>query len=98
MINITVIFSAKFLELQQTLPDLVNKLLMSEEAHFYMNSDMNCQNYNYWTSEQLFQVQEHHLYYPKLTVWCAVLSFKILGPIFFENDNSNAVTVTTERY
>jgi hypothetical protein len=34
----------------------------------------------------------------KVTVWCEVGTFGIVGPFFFENDNGATVKVTAEQY
>jgi len=39
-----------------------------------------------------------HFTIPKVTVWCAVSSFEIIGPYFFENEREKALTVTGPRY
>jgi hypothetical protein len=38
------------------------------------------------------------LHSPKVTVWCGVGAFGIVGPYFFENDSQGTVTVNSERY
>lgn len=63
-----------------------------------INGNVNCQNYHFGSSEQLYQVQKRPLHSPKVTVWFAVSPFKVLRPIFFEDDNDNTVTITTEIY
>ena len=38
------------------------------------------------------------MYSSKVTLWCAVAAFAIIGPYFFEDERGNADTVTSERY
>jgi len=38
------------------------------------------------------------LHSEKVTVWCAVSAFGVLGPYFFENATGQSVTVTSDRY
>ena len=38
------------------------------------------------------------LHSPKVTVWCRVGAFGIVGSYFFENDNEETMTVNSERY
>ena len=38
------------------------------------------------------------LHSAKVTVWCAVSSFRIIGPFFCEGEDSETVTVTAARY
>ena len=52
--------------------------------------------------ESLWQVVYSHKivvkYSRKITVWCSLDSFKLLGPFFYEDEMGNAVTVTREHY
>jgi hypothetical protein len=38
------------------------------------------------------------LHSEKVTVWCGVSAFGVLGPYFFENATGQSVTVTSDRY
>jgi hypothetical protein len=38
------------------------------------------------------------LHSEKVTVWCGVSAFGVLGPYFFENATGQSVTVTLDRY
>jgi len=58
---------------------------------------VNKQNYRFWASEQLSLLHITPLHSAKVTVWCGVASFGILGPYFCEKNNVT-VTVTSERY
>lgn len=70
---------------------------MSDEAHFYLIGDINNQNCRYWPTENPCEIHEKPLHSPKVSVWCAVSSSRIIGPYFFEENNA-MVTVTSERY
>ena len=37
-------------------------------------------------------------YTVKLTVWYAIACFGIISPHFFEDENRNSITVTSEQY
>ena len=41
---------------------------------------------------------QNPLHSSKVTVWCAVAAFAIIGPYFFEDERGNAYTVTSESY
>lgn len=69
----------------------------SDEAHFHLCGAVNKQNFRYWANENPREIHERPLHSPKVTVWCAVSKFGIIGPYFFE-DNGRTVTVTAERY
>ena len=73
------------------------KIAMSDEAHFHLNGSVNKQNCRYWSSENPRLTHETPLHSPKVTVWCAVGRFGIIGPYFFE-EGGVTVTVTSERY
>lgn len=77
-------------------PNVLN-LIMSDEAHFHLSGYVNKQNFRYWAAEQPQQIHEQPLHSEKVTVWCGVSAFGILGPYFFE-ENDRAVTVTSQRY
>ncbi|XP_039292755.1 uncharacterized protein LOC120353366 [Nilaparvata lugens] len=72
-------------------------LFCSDEAHFHLCGAVNKQNFRYWAANNPRQLHERPLNSPKVTVWCAVSQFGVIGPYFFEDDNIT-VTVTSERY
>lgn len=74
-----------------------NNLFMSDEAHFYLHGGVNKQNCRYWAEHNPHQIHQRPLHSPKLTVWCAISSSRIVGPYFFE-ENGQTVTVTSARY
>lgn len=84
--------------LLQDNPDTLNNLLMSDEAHFYLSGSVNKQNMRYWSPVNPMELHEKALHSPKVTVWCGVGAFGIVGPYFFENNNGQTVTVNSQRY
>jgi hypothetical protein len=52
----------------------------------------------YWSATNPTVLYERPLHSSKVTVWCAVSSFALMGPYFFEDDRERAVTVTGLRY
>jgi hypothetical protein len=68
-------------------------LLSSDEAHFRISGTVNKQNFRYWARE----LQERPLHSPRVTVWCAVADFGVIGPYFFEVGGAT-VTLTADRY
>ena len=72
-------------------------IMMSDEAHFQLDGTVNKQNCRYWSSENPQVLHQRPLHSQKVTVWCGVAQFGIIGPYFFEEDNST-VTVTSARY
>lgn len=79
-------------------PDILNHLLMTDEAHFHLSGFVNKQNMRYWSSVNPQELHQRPLHSPKVTVWCGVGVFGIVGPYFFETDDGQTVTVNAERY
>ena len=71
---------------------------MTDEAYFHLSGFVNKQNMRYWSPVYTTELHEMPLHSPKVTVWCGVGAFGIVGPYFFENDNEETVTVNSERY
>lgn len=67
-------------------------------VHFYLTGFVNRQNMRYWVKENRRELVEKPLYYPCVTVYRAIGSFDIIGPYFFEDEDSKKVTVNAERY
>ena len=69
----------------------------SDEAHFHLSGTVNKQNFRYWAANNPRQLHKRPLHSPKVTVWCSVSQFGVIGPYFFEDEN-RTVTVTSARY
>ena len=91
-------FCCQFVGILTENPDLPNKLLMSDEAHFNLHGTVNKQNFQYWSAANPHELHQHPTYDPKVTVWCAVWSRGVTGPYFFEDEDGKAITVTSQRY
>jgi len=72
-------------------------LLNSDEAHFHLNGAVNKQNFRYWAERNPRELQEQPLHSLRVTVWCAVADFGVIGPYFFEEGGAT-VTVTSDQY
>jgi len=77
---------------------VINTFLMADEAHFHLSAYVNKQNYRYWAPENPQELHQRPLHSERLTVWCGIASFGVLGPYFFEDNEGAAVTVTSEYY
>jgi len=66
--------------------DYVNKLLLSDEAHFHLSGFVNKQNFRCWPATNPVELHERPLHSSKVTVWCAISSLGIIGPYFFEDE------------
>ncbi|GFT41972.1 transposable element Tc3 transposase [Trichonephila clavipes] len=69
-----------------------------DEAHFWLNGNVNKQNCRIWSEANPQVYVETPLHPEKLTVWCALWAGGILGPYFFKNDKGYNVTVNGNRY
>ena len=81
--------------LEQIAPEAA--FFSSDEAHFHLCGAVNKQNFRYWAESNPQIIQEIPLYSPKLTVWCAISQFGVIGAYFFEEDRVT-VTVNFEHY
>ncbi|GFS84932.1 uncharacterized protein TNCV_1305461 [Trichonephila clavipes] len=79
-------------------PDSHKRILVSDEAHFWLNGYVNKQNCRIWSEANLQVYVETSLHPEKLTVWCALWAGGIIGPYFFKNDEGHNVTVNGDRY
>ena len=78
--------------------DVVNTLLMSSVAHFRVSGYVNKQNCRYWAPNNRHELPQCPLHSAKVTLWCEVYSYGIIGPYFFENAKGHTVTLNAERY
>ena len=69
--------------------EFLDKLWMSDEAHFHLTGYVNKQNYRYWADSNPKEVHERPLHSSKVTVWCAVSSHGVIGPYIFENESGS---------
>jgi hypothetical protein len=79
-------------------PQFLDQLIMSDEAQIHLNGNVNKQNFRYWAAENPHMLHQKPLHSEKMTVWCSVIAFGVLGPYFFENATGQSVTVTSDRY
>ena len=91
-------FCYQFVGILTENPDLLNKLLMSNEAHFHLHGTVNKQNFQYWSAENPHELHQRSTYDPKVTTWCGVWSRGVIGPYFFKDEDGKAITVTLQHY
>ena len=58
---------------------------MSVEANFHLTGYVN-KDCRYWAESNPKEVHERPLHSSKVTVWCAVSSYGVIRPYFFENE------------
>ncbi|GFX48160.1 putative transposable element [Trichonephila clavipes] len=78
--------------------DRGERILFSDEAHFWLNGYVNKQNCRIWSETNPQVYVETQLHPQKLTVWCALWAGGIIDPYFFKNDEGHNVTVNGDRY
>ena len=85
-------------ELGENNINIVNTLLMSDEAHFLVSGYVNKQNCHFWAQNNPHEHHQCPLHSARVTVWCAVSSHGSMGPYFFENEEGHTITVNAEWY
>ncbi|GFU53665.1 uncharacterized protein TNCV_1470691 [Trichonephila clavipes] len=78
--------------------DFHKRILLSDEAHFWLNGYVNKQNCRIWSEANPQVYVETPLHPEKLTAWCALWAGGIIGPCFFKNDEDHNVTANGDRY
>ena len=81
-----------FLSLLQNEPDLIHRIIWSDEAIFKLNGHINRHNSVYWSTENPNITWEQTMQAEGLTVWAGIWSEGVIGPYFFDN------TVTGQSY
>lgn len=70
----------------------IKKIWFSDEAHFHLNGYVNKQNWRHWGTEPPHLAISTLAHPQRLTVWCAISSSVIIGPIFIDGN------VTGDKY
>ena len=76
-------FAQFFLEIFRE-ENKIDLLMMSDEAHFHMNGFINKQNFRHWATENPQIMQEKTLHPQRVTVWCAIMHDRVIGPYFLK--------------
>ena len=79
-------------------PDFLDDVWFSDEAHFLLSGHVNSKNSIFWGSTSPEHCLQRPLHSVKCTAWVAISKHGIIGPIWFEDDNERSVTINTERY
>jgi hypothetical protein len=75
--------------------NVLNHILIGDEAHFHVMGFVNIQNMHYCAPVNLEKCKNNHRI-QKVSICCTVGTFGIVGPFFFDNDNGESITVTAE--
>ena len=81
-----------FLSLLQNEPDLIHRVIWSNEAVFKLNGHINRHNSVYWATENPNITWEQSAQAEGFSVWAGIWSEGVIGPYFFNN------TVTGQSY
>ncbi|CAH2007407.1 unnamed protein product [Acanthoscelides obtectus] len=76
-------YAIRFQQLVREKEDFLNRLIMTDEAHFHLNGFVNTPNARIWERQNPRAVHERELHPIKCTVWCGVTIQGIIGPYFF---------------
>jgi hypothetical protein len=73
------------LELGKNSSDVLNTLLLSHDARFYVPGYVNKQTCHHWAPNNPNKLYRHPQLSADVAVQCEVYSHGIIGPYFFEN-------------
>jgi len=66
-------------------PEILDNLIFSDEATFFLSGNVHKQNCRFWADHNPHWVEESHTQRPqKLNVWCGFSKRRIFGPYFFD--------------
>ena len=77
---------------------LTEKFIFSDEAHFDLGGYVNKQNFRLWGTENPHAYIEKPTRPKGVTVWCGFCSRGIIAPLFFANEQGEAITVNGDGY
>lgn len=66
------------------------KIWFSDEAHFWLSGYVNKQNHRFWAKENPRIFRTTQMKPQRITVWCAICSSGIIGPIFIHTNVNGA--------
>ena len=83
-------FAEAFLDMVAADERILDRIWNSDEARFKLNGHINRHNCVHWTSENPRVILLNEVNSPGVSVWCAISSEGIIGPVFFDSTvNSN---------
>ena len=91
-------FASEFLSELEDSPEMLQRMIFSDEAIFHVNGHVNGWNCRFYTQENPDFIADESLNSPKVVVWSGVSWKRIFGPFFFKDDHGVATTVDGERY
>ena len=79
-------------------PDFLDNVWFSDEAHFLLSGHVNSKNNIFWGSTPLEHCLQMSLHSVKCTAWVTISKHGIIGPFWSEDANERSMTINTERY
>lgn len=80
-------FCETFMEMIDEDPHLLDRVVFSDEATFFLNGNVNRHNFRYWSDENPHWTSESKTQYPeKLNVWAGIMGNQVIGPFFIEGN------------
>ena len=93
-----VIMCQWFCDKIDAVPDFLDNVWLSDEAHFLLSGHVNSKSNIFWGSTSPEHCLQKPLHSVKFTAWVAISKHGMIGPFWFEYDNERSVTIDTERY
>ena len=82
----------------ETDSDFYRKIILRNEAHFWLNGFVNKQKIRYWSDSNPHVVHESALHAERITVWCGLWAGGVIDPYFFRDNQERHVTVNGNRH
>jgi len=79
-------------------PDFLDNIWVSDEAHFLLSGHMNSKNNIFWGRTPPERCLQKPLHSMKCTAWVAISKHGIIEPFWFEDNNERSVTINTKQY
>jgi hypothetical protein len=73
-----------FLQQIDQIPYFLDKLLITDEAKFYMNGTVTSSHVRIWAAARPLEIQEKSMDQRGVMVWCGLTSRHVIGPFFFD--------------
>jgi len=78
-----------------SVPDFLDNVWFSDEAHFLVSDHVNSKNNIFWGSTPPEHCLQRPLHSVKCTAWVAISKHGIIGPFWFEDDNERVLWQST---
>ena len=76
----------------------LNSIRFSDEAHFFLNGQVNSRNNVYWGTVPPGEVRQRSLHSGKGMACCVMRKHGIVVPSWFEDEDGDEMTINSECY